>query len=270
MKYEETQKEEVIGQISAIPKQPISSSLDEKITHRSKLMNKRFFLVSLLSAALVLVSAPGVIGAQSQPLAGKTVSFLTTFGGSELDAMNKSLDEFPKQTGINVEIQSNRNSMPILRTQLAGGNPPDLALVPQPGALAAFVKAGQVKALVNKDGSAGLIDKKTLTDNYPDSILALGTVDGTVYGLLAKANSKSTIWYKPASLKALGMDVPKTWDDLMKIQAAYIAAGKTPWSIGAGDSWTLTDWFEQIYVRQNGADKYQQLFATTQIRCTGE
>ncbi len=233
-------------------------------------MNKRIFVALMLVFALVVVSAPGAINAQTQPLAGKEVSFLTTFGGTELDAMNKSLDAFTKQTGILVTVESNRQSMPILRTRLAGGNPPDLALIPQPGALAAFVKAGQVKALVNKDGSAGLIDKKTLTDNYSDSIIALGTVNGGVYGLLAKANSKSTIWYKPASLKALGLDVPKTWDDLIAIQAAYVKAGKTPWSIGAGDSWTLTDWFEQIYVRQNGADKYQQLFATHQIKWTDE
>jgi len=239
-----------------------------KITRLESIMNKRFFLVTLLSAALVLVSAPGIIGAQSQPLAGKEVSFLTTFGGSELDAMNKSLDAFTKATGILVTVESNRQSMPILRTRLAGGNPPDLALIPQPGTLAAFVKAGQVKALVNKDGSAGLVDKKTLTDNYNQAIIDLGTVNGAVYAILAKANSKSTIWYKPASFKTLGVDIPKTWDDLIAIQNKYIAAGKTPWSIGAGDSWTLTDWFEEIYVRQNGADMYQKLFATHEIKWT--
>src|SRR5258708_34054512 len=225
-----TQRKELpIDSTTEVPPNPIFRPL-ESILNRSRIMNKRIFVALMLVFALVVVSAPGAINAQTQPLAGKEVSFLTTFGGTELDAMNKSLDAFTNQTGILVTVESNRQSMPILRPPLAGGNPPDLALIPQPGALAAFVKAGQVKALVNKDGSAGLIDKKTLTDNYPDSILALGTVDGTVYGLLAKANSKSTIWYKPASLKALGMDVPKTWDDLMKIQAAYIAAGKTPWS----------------------------------------
>ena len=33
-----------------------------------------------------------------------------------------------------------------------------------------------------------------------------------------------------------------------------------PWALGAKDSWTLTDWFENIYVRTAGPDKYNQLF----------
>ena len=34
-----------------------------------------------------------------------------------------------------------------------------------------------------------------------------------------------------------------------------------PWSLGAKDSWTLTDWFENIYARTAGVDKYNQLFS---------
>jgi len=228
-------------------------------------MRKRIILVTLLIAAMLIVSVPGITKAQDK----KVVSFLTTFGGSELDAMRQSLDAFTKQTGILVTVESNRESMTILRTRIAGGNPPDLALIPQPGTLAEFVKQGKVIALVDKDGK-GLIDKKLLTDNYAQAILNLGTVDGAVYGILAKANSKSTVWYKPASFKALGVDVPKTWDDLMKIQQKYVDGGKTPWSIGGSDNWTLTDWFENIYVRINGPEKYQKLFVTHEIPWTDD
>ena len=34
-----------------------------------------------------------------------------------------------------------------------------------------------------------------------------------------------------------------------------------PWALGAKDSWTLTDWFENIYARTAGVDKYNQLFS---------
>ena len=33
----------------------------------------------------------------------------------------------------------------------------------------------------------------------------------------------------------------------------------TPYSIGAADGWTLTDLFENIYLRTAGAEKYDQL-----------
>jgi alpha-glucoside transport system substrate-binding protein len=85
-------------------------------------------------------------------------------------------------------------------------------------------------------------------------------VDGKLYGIVVKANSKSTIWYKPASFKALGVEVPKTWQELIAVSDKYVKAGKKPWAVGGADSWTLTDWFENIYVRQAGPEKYSQLF----------
>ncbi len=51
----------------------------------------------------------------------RVVSFFTTFGGSELDALNVSLAEFTNQTGILVTVESNRDSTAVLRTRIAGG-----------------------------------------------------------------------------------------------------------------------------------------------------
>ena len=198
----------------------------------------------------------------------KVVSFFTTFGGSELDALNVSLDEFTNQTGILVTVESNRQSTEVLRTRVAGGSPPDVALVPRPGFMAELANAGSLIPLVNADGSAGLIDQSVLTDNYGQGFIDLGSVDGTVYGILAKANSKSTIWYKPASFADLGVEVPTTWDDLLAIQQAYVDAGKTPWSIGGSEGWPLTDWFENIYVRIAGPEMYQKLFVTHEVSWT--
>jgi len=228
-------------------------------------MNKRFTVLFLVLTVVLLAVVP-MAHAQDT----KVVSFMTTFGGSELDALNKSLDEFTKQTGILVTVESNRQLVPVLRTRVAGGSPPDAALVPQPGFMAELANQGVLKPLVNADGSAGLVDKSLLTDNYSQGFIDLGSVDGAVYGILAKANSKSTIWYKPASFKDLGVEIPTTWDELLAIQQKYVDAGKTPWSIGGGDGWPLTDWFENIYVRIAGPENYQKLFVTHEIPWTDD
>lgn len=227
-------------------------------------MSKRLSLIALLIVMVVMAVAPAA--AQDT----QVVSFLTTFGGSELDALNVSLAEFTAQTGILVTVESNRESAAVLRTRVAGGNPPDVALVPRPGFMAELVNQGALVPLVNADGSAGLLDPAVLTDNYNQAFIDLGSVDGAVYGILAKANSKSTVWYKPASFEALGVEVPTTWDELLAIQQAYVDGGMTPWSIGGADGWTLTDWFENIYVRTAGPEKYQQLFVTHEIPWTDE
>src|SRR5204862_1798995 len=51
------------------------------------------------------------------------------------------------------------------------------------------------------------------------------------------------------------------WNTFTKLLADIKAKGQAPLGLGAGDSWTLTDWFESVYVRQAGPDKYDQLFS---------
>jgi alpha-glucoside transport system substrate-binding protein len=80
---------------------------------------------------------------------------------------------------------------------------------------------------------------------------------------VAKANSKSVIWYKPTSFQENGFEIPTTWDQLLDITEQYESKGKTPWAVGAqgrDNSWTLTDWFENIYARKAGGDNYTKLF----------
>lgn len=226
-------------------------------------MSKRISLVIVLVAMLALSVTP-FAGAQDVQI----VSFMTTFGGSELDALNQSLSAFTEATGIQVIVESNRELVPILRTRIAGGSPPDVALIPQPGLVAEFARAGSILPLVNADGSDGLISQSLLDENYSPGIQALGVVDGAVYGILAKANSKSTMWYKPPQFEELGLEVPTTWEELMAVQQALIDAGVTPWSIGGGDGWPLTDWFENIYARVAGPEMYNQLFATGEVAWT--
>jgi alpha-glucoside transport system substrate-binding protein len=87
--------------------------------------------------------------------------------------------------------------------------------------------------------------------------------------VVAKANSKSTVWYKPQSFQKNSFEIPTDFNQLIDITKQYKAKGETPWAAGAqGDdnSWTLTDWFEQIYVRQAGPDKYSQLFETGEVK----
>jgi hypothetical protein len=226
-------------------------------------MNKRISVLAVLVALVVLALAPTASAQDVQ-----VVSFLTTFGGSELDAMRVSLDAFTEATGILVTVESNRQSGEVLAARVAGGSPPDVALVPRPGLVAEYARNGNLIPLVNADGSAGLVDPSVLTDNYGQAFIDLGSVDGVVYGILAKANSKSTVWYKPPSFEALGVEVPATWDELMAIQQAYIDAGQIPWSIGAADGWTLTDWFENIYVRVAGPEMYLGLFVEHSVPWT--
>ena len=185
----------------------------------------------------------------------KSVSVLSLWGGSEQVAFQKVLDGFTAKTGIATQYEQARDFLPALRTRLASGNPPNVAIVPRPGVMMDLARENSLKPLNDLGLTSAMIDA-----GYSQAWKDLGTVDGKLYGIAVKANSKSTIWYKPASFKALGVETPKTWKELLAISDKYVAAGKKPWAVGGGDSWTLTDWFENIYVREAGPAKYSELF----------
>lgn len=182
--------------------------------------------------------------------------------GDEQAGFMEVLDLFTKATGIKYVYEADRDIVVNLPTRVAGGSPPDVAMIPRPGVMAQLVRDSVLTPITD------LVDETTVTANYSQSIIELGSVDGILYGLMAKANSKSTFWYKPASLSDLGFTPPQNWDELTDLVDGYVAAGKTPLSIGGADGWTLTDWFENIYVRIAGPEMYRKLFVTHEVEWT--
>jgi alpha-glucoside transport system substrate-binding protein len=212
-------------------------------------------LLALVVAAAVTATA---ISAKPAKRNANSIEVLSLWGGSEKDAFLKVTAAFTKATGINVQYTSARDFIPDIRTRLAAGNPPDIGILPRPGYIGTLAKQGALKPL----SSLGLTSAY-MKANYTPGWLALGSSGGKLYGVPAKANSKSVIWYKPQSFKKYHFKIPKTWNQLLAITKAYKAKGLVPWSVGAGPSqsqWTLTDWFENIYARTAGPAKYQRLF----------
>ena len=194
-------------------------------------------------------------GGEGEKFTG-TVTILSLWGGSEREAFQKVLDGFTKKTGIKTKYETARDFEPVIRTRLAAGNPPMAAIIPRPGPVAGWAQEGSLISFEELGVDTGLME-----ENYAQGWIDLGTVDGDVYGIPVKANSKSTVWYKPASFKQLGVQPPEDWQGLLDITEKYRAQGKTPWAVGGKDGWPLTDWFEIVYLRQSGLENYQKLFA---------
>jgi alpha-glucoside transport system substrate-binding protein len=211
------------------------------------------------SAAPPPSTAAGESGAPAASgVTGATITVTSLWGGSEQDAFQKVLDDFKAKTGNTATYQANRtNYATVLQSKITSGSPPDVAIMPGLGFLRQFARSGGIK----KVSDLG-IDPASLEANYPPGILDPGKVDGDLYGIMVKFNSKSTFWYRPDKLSAAGAQPAKSWDDLKALITTLQSKGdKTPLALGAKDSWTLTDWFEEIYLRQNGVDAYKKLFS---------
>ena len=85
------------------------------------------------------------------------------------------------------------NIVTVLSTAVEGGNPPDIATVSQPGTMADFVSRDALKPLD--------FAQDAVQENFGDSIVTIGSVDDTLYGLLFKAANKSTVWYNVAVVR---------------------------------------------------------------------
>ncbi|HET7720133.1 MAG TPA: ABC transporter substrate-binding protein, partial [Acidimicrobiales bacterium] len=88
-----------------------------------------------------------------------------------------------------------------------------------------------------------------------------GSVDGTLYGLYFKAAHKSTVWYSPDALDTAGVKPPKSYDEMLKAGRTVSDSGLAAFSVAGQDGWTLTDWFENVYLSQAGPEKYDALAA---------
>ncbi|MFJ9713075.1 ABC transporter substrate-binding protein [Streptomyces sp. NPDC101234] len=226
-------------------------------------------LAALLAGALALTACGGGNdktsgGGNSTGATGTSTLTLPKLNGTDLEVaavwtgqeqknFKQVLAEFEKRTGAKVTfVPAQDPIINFLGSKIAGGQPPDIALLPQPGAIKQAVQKGWAKPL-----SADTITE--VQKNYSQGWQDIGKVDGKQYGVYYKAANKSLIWYNAKVFENAGAKEPKTWQDLLTAAQAVYDSGVTPFSIGGADGWTLTDWFENVYLSQAGPEKYDQL-----------
>ncbi|MEN3307033.1 MAG: alpha-glucoside transport system substrate-binding protein [Micromonosporaceae bacterium] len=185
---------------------------------------------------------------------GKTVSMLASIISPESDSLQKSWAEFSSCTGITISYVGANDFESQLPVRVAGGNAPDIAVIPQPGLLQKMVKTGKVA----KPPAQTVTNEEKWSKVWKD----YGSVNGTFYAAPMSANFKSLVWYSPKAFKAAGYTVPTTWADMMTLSDKIAATGKKPWcgGIGSGTAtgWPATDWLEEIVLRQGGGDVYDK------------
>ncbi|MFJ2560827.1 MULTISPECIES: ABC transporter substrate-binding protein [unclassified Streptomyces] len=198
-------------------------------------------------------SKPAAVTVELPKLDGEKIQVAAVWTGPEQANFTKVLAEFEKRTGATVTfVPAQDPIVNFLGTKIAGGSPPDVAMLPQVGAIQQAVEKKWAKP-------ASPEAKAQLAKNYGKGWQDLGAVDGEQYGVYFKAANKSLVWYNNAAFENAGASAPKTWKEFLTTAETISASGVTPVSVGGADGWTLTDWFENIYLSQAGPEKYDQL-----------
>ncbi len=189
-------------------------------------------------------------------LTGKSFTILGQWTGAEQAAFQDVLNQFDKETGAkaNYTPAAGGDEATVLGTQVAGGTPPDVAILALPGAISQYATAGKLQAV----NSAG---QTAVSANFSSEWAKLATVSGKLYGVPVDASDKSTVWYNAKDFSNAGITTaPATWQDLIQDGKTLSSSGiATPIAVGGGDGWTLTDWFENVYIRTAGVAMYDKL-----------
>jgi alpha-glucoside transport system substrate-binding protein len=189
---------------------------------------------------------------------GTEVSVYTSIRDIEADRFVESFKEFEKCTGIKVAYEGSGEFEAQLNVKVQGGNAPDIAFIPQPGLLQRFVKAGDV--VEPPEGAVANAE-----EFFSEAWREYGSVDGKFYAYPMSANVKSFVWYSPKAFTEAGYEIPTTFDELVALSDEIAATGKKPWCAGieSGDAtgWVLTDWMEDLVLRDAGPEVYDQWVA---------
>jgi alpha-glucoside transport system substrate-binding protein len=198
-------------------------------------------------------SAPASAPAEAKTLEGVSLEVAAKWTGSEQTNFEQVLKAFEAKTGAKVTYASTgEDTGAYLGPRIEGKNPPDVAILPQPGLVQQYADQKALKPLTAEV-------QKQLDDNYTPYWKELGSADGQVYGVLVKAAHKSLIWYRDQAFQDAGAQPPATWDDLVTTAQTIADSGTAPFSLCGASGWTLTDLFENVYLSSAGPENYTKL-----------
>jgi alpha-glucoside transport system substrate-binding protein len=206
-------------------------------------------------APLALLGALLAPAACGNPASATTVTVLGPWTGTEGSDFKQVLGAFKQATGISYNYTGTRALDQVLQADIDKGTPPDVVILPSPGALRAYASDG----LVPLHLPAG-------TGGYGPMWQQLTTVHGRRYAVVVTAALKSIIWYAPQAIRRFepagwNGQMPTEWNQLMTLTKAITARGQSPWCIGVGSTsesgWPGTDWISDIVLHKFGAGVYQ-------------
>ena len=210
---------------------------------------KRIWLTLAIAivAVLAIAVANGMAGAKTTHVntgVSGTISFdgiwTASSGQKNFQDVIKGFNKLYPNVHVNYKPVGN-NLPTVLATAVAGGHPPDMADIAQPGTVKQFATEGKLKPIGYANG--------VISKNFAPAWKQLGTFNGKQYALVFKAANKSVVWYNVPAFRAAGVKPPKTFASLLKDAKTIKASGTPAYSIGGADGWTLTDMFENIYLR---------------------
>ncbi len=228
---------------------------------RSK-KNRRVAVGAIAFLALCLSGEAGAANRTADgSLGARHVSVMGAWAGADEKSFRAVLDEFETASpGTTATYASAGDSLPdTLMKAIASGKGPDVAILPSPLLMKRLAAQRALRPVA--------FVRSTIAANYAPVWLQVGSVRGTLYGVVFEASNKSTVWYDVKSFHGANVKTPSSFPELLQSARTLRAWGTRAYSIAGADGWTLADLFENVYLRQAGPKRYD-LLAEHKLRWT--
>lgn len=165
-----------------------------------------------------------------------------------LDQIIKDFEK--KNPDIDVKLTSVSNAGTVLKTRIAGGDVPDIVhTYPQNADFKGWAA----------DGKFVDLSKESFLGNLKDGAAESYAVDGKVYSLPLNSNAWG-FFYNKTKFDELGLQPPKTWDEMKEVVAKIKDAGETPFAsaLTTEDSWTVNGYHQLAWATVTGGFEQTQ------------
>ena len=203
-----------------------------------------------IGTASALVAGAAATGHWKRSFAqtNKAVELWTTqVQPTQLPAWEAIIGAFEKANpGITVNLTkvSSKDVMPKLTAAFVSDGQPDVVAGGNALGPASLHKGGQVHDLTDLAKDVG---------DFAPGMLSSYNDDGYLISLSIGLTVISTMWARTDLLKAEGLDIPKSWDDLLTVAKRLNKGGKAGVSLPYGKT-QMTAQLTGMFVRQAGGD----------------
>lgn len=181
---------------------------------------------------LSLVAASALAFTASASYAATSITVLVDNAPATVNAMNTLAADFmAKNPGIKVEVEVRPGGAEgdnLVKTRLATGEMADVFLYPSGSLFAALNAKKMLVDLTNEPFQANVLD----------SFKQVVKSEGRIYGAPIQTGMGGGILYNKKIYAKLKLQVPKTWEQFQKNNAAIKAAGLVPVIQTFKDTWT--------------------------------
>ena len=215
------------------------------------LLSVLWILVFLVGGCVAPAAAPAA-GEPAAPAAAANVSLWTEFtAGGEASGINALVEAWNAKGGSAIEHRpiGNEEFFTVIRTGLAGGEPPDLLQFEGYQQTRDFAAEGQLTDIT--EWWQEHKDRFALADAGEYSC----TFEGKVYCLPYTFLTGWQIYYNPQILEANGIAIPATMEEFLAAAETLKANGVTPIALGNKAGWPGEHWWMAFLVQRCGVEQ---------------